>query len=159
MAQKNTTTPWYKPKEFDTRTKDYKDAKWALENKDITKLDKRSKAYKIFNSLFDKQYGDAVKEMTDWLGFEQCDKCKERQKAWNRSKKEDTSVLVFKENTILSDDAQLLLQAIWHAHITTHRIDSDLVKAFTSLYTSIYKVRPECSSCGFMKRFNEVISL
>lgn len=149
---------------IDKRSNDYKIAKQAMDKKDATGIDKRSKSWKIFQNLWKGQYGDAVKEVTDFLGIEQCEPCKERQEAWNRTKKaekkeQEAQTISFKEDSILSDDAKLLLTAIWYAHKTKGRIEVDLVKPFNDLYYSIYKKRPSCSSCGFMRRFNQICSL
>lgn len=146
---------------IDKRTQDYKIAKQALKDKDITGLDRRSIAYKIWSALHDKKYGDAVGHFTEFLGIEKCDKCKDRQIRWNKKMKAEMNidVLVFKEDTILNEDAQLLLQAIWEMHRRRGIVDSELIVPFGELYYSIYRKRPSCTSCGFMRRFDKVIRL
>lgn len=144
--------------DVDRRTNDFKDAQKALDDNDITKLDLRSKTYKIWEALHDQQYGDAVSHFTSILGIEKCSKCKERQERWNKKAKEELNIdtLEFKEDTILNEDAQLLLQGIWKSHRTKGKVDSALVVAFSGLYYSIYRKRPQCTSCGFMNRFDKV---
>lgn len=146
-------------KKVDKRSGEYKEAALAVRKRNIRKMDKRSKAFQIWNALWTEQYGDAVEGFTDLFGIEKCDKCLARQKRWNKKLKEEgikNQELVFIDNSILSDDAKLLLQAIWKSHNSTGQVDADLVSGLNSLYFHLYKRQVECSSCGFLQRFDRI---
>ena len=147
--------------EVDKRTNEYKLAKEALDKKDASQIDKRSRASRILDALVQQQYGDAVKEFTDWIGIDQCGECKERQKRWNKEQEAKGNIdeLTFKQDSILSDDAKLLLQIIWESHRTQGRVNSDLVREFGLLYRSIYGRKPECNSCNFIRKVTNMAAL
>lgn len=88
--------------------------------------------------------GDAIKTVTDALGIEQCDKCKERQSMLNR-------LFPFKKaNTPTTEDMEFLSDVFkWYKGLPIKRSKVDDIRQCEAIWIRLFNVKTDsCKSCS-----------
>ena len=119
--------------------------------------DLRTRLGKMWKALKNENYGDVVKEVTDAMNIDQCDECKERQKAWNLGDRKDETIKQWRTAQL---DLHFPYQWSWptdeemiEIEWFVNREDPSYIsgheqRRIIPVYNRILGKRQEVSSCG-----------